>query len=121
MKERIYVAGPYTAKDCTLHGATKQVQQNVDRAIAVGNAILLKGHYAFVPHLSHYQHIHHSMTVDLGVLWYDIDNTYIDHWATAFFYIAPSYGADMELTRAESLGLKIYRNLNEITNEFKDY
>ena len=94
MIERIYVAAPYSSKCYELHSVPREVQQNVDRAIAAGNVIHDKGHYAFVPHITHY--------------------TFLDHWATSFLYLAPSYGADEELDRAKKLGLKIYYNLDEI-------
>ena len=142
MIERIYVAAPYSPKCYELHNiplpffasevracpdnihssclnffitnSLSEVQQNVDRAIAAGNVIHDKGHYAFVPHLTHYLHIHYSCKVDRGVWYYDYDNTFLDHWATSFLYLAPSYGADKELDRAKKLGLKIYYNLDEI-------
>ena len=114
MIERIYVAAPYCPKCYELHNVPREVQQNIDRAIAAGNMIHDKGHYAFVPHLTHYLHIHYSCKVDRGVWYYDYDNTFLDHWATSFLYLAPSYGADLELDRAKLLGLKIYYNLFEI-------
>lgn len=119
MIERIYVAAPYSSKCYELHSVPREVQQNVDRAIAAGNVIHDKGHYAFVPHLTHYLHIHYSCKVDRGVWYYDYDNTFLDHWATSFLYLASSYGADKELDRAKKLGLKIYYNLYEIQEATK--
>ena len=46
--------------------------------------------------------------------WYDFDNTFLDDWATALFYIAPSKGADAELERASKHRLKIFRDLSEV-------
>ena len=136
MIERIYVAAPYSSQNfahvldewhlseltndliasfqTTIHDVTREVQDHVDKAIEAGNAIHDKGHYAFVPHLTHYLHIHYSCKVDRGVWYYDYDNTFLDHWATSFLYLASSYGADLELDRAKKLGLKIYYNLDEI-------
>ena len=114
MKERIYVAGPYSVYGCSLHDAPRLTYHNVNKAIEVGNALLLKGHDVFVPHLSYYQHIHPSMLKDLGERWYQIDNTFIDYWATAFFFIGSSIGTNAELMRAEDIELKIYYSLDEV-------
>jgi len=97
-----------------VHDAARIAQQNVDRVIEAANYIHDIGHYAFVPHLTHYLHIHYSCKVDRGVWYYEYDNTFLDHWATSFLYLASSYGADKELDRAKKLGLKIYYNLYEI-------
>jgi hypothetical protein len=96
---RIYVAGPYNPVGCDTHGAAKQAQANVDRVIEAANIIHDKGHYAFVPHLSHYLHIHYSCKKDRGVWYYDYDNTFLDLWANAFLLLAHSFGADEELRR----------------------
>lgn len=114
MKERIYTAGPYTPKDCTLHDASRVTSQNVDRAIEAANALMEKGHYVFVPHLTHYIHIHPSCKRDYGDWYYELDMTFLTHWATAFFHIASSPGVDEELRVAEELGLKIFRSLEEV-------
>ena len=96
---RIYIAAPYNPVGCTPHTAVQVAQRNVDRVVVAANAIHDKGHYAFVPHFSHYLHIHESCKVDRGPWYYEYDNTFLDLWANAFLYLAPSYGADMELER----------------------
>ena len=96
---RIYIAAPYNPVNCNTHGAARVAQQNVDRVIEAANVIHDIGHYAFVPHLSHYLHIHYSCNQDRGVWYYDYDNTFLDLWANAFLYLMPSYGADQELER----------------------
>ena len=40
MIERIYVAGPYQPKDCTLHNASRIAQHNTDKATELGLTIL---------------------------------------------------------------------------------
>jgi len=114
---RIYIAAPYTPKDCSLLESVKQVQFNIDRVIEAGNYIHGIGHYAHCPHLNHYMYIHHTNTQEKtqdGTWFYEYDNTYIDHWATAFLYLAPSYGADMELARAMQKKLWIFDRLKDI-------
>ena len=112
--ERIYVAGPYCPKDCTIHDASRIAQHNTDKAIEVTNALIEKGHFVFTPHLSHYVHIHYSCKRDYGYWWYDEDMTFLKHWATALFFIAPSNGANAELAYAKKLGLKIYYKLDDV-------
>lgn len=116
MSERIYIAGPYCPRGCNLHDAARIAQHNVDEAIEVANALIEKGHFVFVPHLSHYIHTHYSSHKDRGAWWYLEDDTFLDHWATAFFYIGRSPGADAELDKAKKLGLKIYYYFVEVPN-----
>ena len=116
MIERIYVAGPYQPKDCTLHNASRIAQHNTDKAIEVGNKLIEQGHYVFIPHLSHYVHTHHSCKRDYGVWWYKEDLTFLSHWATAIYMLdgwETSKGSRMELERATELGLTIMGNAKE--------
>ena len=43
-----------------------------------------------------------------------LDRTYIDNWATALLYLAPSPGADQELAWAEELELVVWRSIDEV-------
>ena len=110
---RIYIAGPYTPRNCSLHDAARQAQKNVDLAIDIGNQLIELGCYIFVPHLSHYMHLRQYIPVDPN-WWYLEDNTFLDYWANAIFYISSSKGADEELERAKKLGLLIFYNLGEV-------
>jgi hypothetical protein len=108
--ERIYIAGPYQPKGCTLHDAARQAQRNVDLAIAAANQLIREGHFVFVPHLSHFIHCHASCQNDYCDWWYKEDNTFLDYWATAIYMLKDwekSDGAKKELNRAKNLGLKI--------------
>jgi len=113
---RIYVAGPYCPRNCSLHDAPRIAKRNVDRAIEVANALIEKGHYVFVPHLSHYIHIHYSCRRDYGEWWYEEDNTFLKYWANAVFIVAveDSVGVRAELELARKLGLKIFHSLDEV-------
>jgi hypothetical protein len=114
MAERIYIAGPYAPRNCSLHQAAQEAQRNVDRAIGAANQLIDYGHFVFVPHLSHFIHIHPSCLRDYGSWWYEEDNTFLEHWATALLYLAPSFGADNELDLAQRLGLKIFYHVSEV-------
>ena len=111
---RIYVAGPYSPKDCDLHSAIAVGYRNTERAIEAGIVILKKGHIPFVPHLSHYIHINKNCPLDIP--WYEVDNSFLEHWAEALYYLAPSKGANAELVIAKKLGLKIFYSLEGIPN-----
>jgi len=112
----IYVAGPYTPKEpCTLHDASRVAQQNTLKAIKIGNAIFAKGHYAFIPHLSHYTHINCERNLGHEAdFWYQYDLTFLRQWANALFYMSPSYGADIELKEAKRLYYRIFKRIGDI-------
>ncbi len=109
---RIYVAGPYSPKNCDLHTAIAQGYRNTEKAIEVGIELIKKGHLVYIPHLSHFLHI--NKNCPLNVKWYEFDNSFIDDWANALFYISSSKGADEELKRAKKLGLRIFTVLSEV-------
>ena len=54
----IYVAGAYSAD------TPEGIQENVDRAVAAGKALLKKGHYVIVPHA-----MTHNWDLDTGLSW----------------------------------------------------
>jgi hypothetical protein len=99
---------------CDLHDASRIAQHNTDTAIAIGNSLIEKGHFVFVPHVSHYIHTHWSCKRDYGEWWYEEDLTFLYRWANALYYISPSKGTDLELEIAKKLGLRIFRSLEEV-------
>ena len=112
---RIYIAGAYNPCNAeSLHDASRIAQRNVDKAIEIGNALIEKGHFVFIPHLSHYVHIHYSCKKDYNGWWYEEDNTFLEHWAEALFFINSSKGSEIELQKAKELGLKIFYSLKEV-------
>jgi hypothetical protein len=109
---RIYVAGAYTPTDCTLHDAIAISSRNVEKAIEVGIELIRKGHVVYVPHLSHYIHMNRNCPLD--VKWYEFDNSFIEHWANALYFVSSSKGADAELELAKKKGLKIFYKLEDV-------
>ena len=109
-RERIYIAGSYTAYGADPHSALQITQHNIDKAIETANKLIEQGHYVFIPHLSHYVHTHYSCKKDYTSWYLELDMTFLEHWATAI-YVLPnwenSYGTSMELKKAKELGLKI--------------
>lgn len=108
---RIYIAGPYTALDQNGH------QANTDRAIDAGIAVYRKGHYPYIPHLTHY--------VDRRAKETSIDLTWEDYirwdmpWlriCDALLYLGKSKGADLELAKARRLKKRIFFSTDEVPN-----
>jgi hypothetical protein len=100
------VAGPYTGKD------PRETQCNVDRAISIGCQLIAMGYAPFIPHLSHYVWLHPDGNFDYGV-WTALDFEWLKV-CDAFFYISPSKGADAELAVANTMGIPIYRKLDQV-------
>ena len=104
--KKIYVAGPYTAS------TPRETQQNVDKAIAVGCELIHRGWAPFIPHLSHYIWLHPKG--DFGYeVWTALDFKWLEV-CDAFFFIAPSNGADAELEVAKKMGIPIYYNIEHV-------
>ena len=107
---RLYIASPYAPKGCSLHDASRVVEQNVQRAIKAFHALKKNGgHTPFVPVLSHYLHIGGSE--DYGDWWYDYDLTFLERWAEGLVLLEgwkDSKGCKIELAVARRLGLRIY-------------
>lgn len=115
---RVYVASPYCPRNAqSLHDAPRIAQHNVDKAIEVANRLIEEGHIPFVPHLTHYIHIHYSCKRDYDEWWYTYDNSFLRYWAEALLYLDSSKGTNKELKLAKKLGLKIYYSVEEILNE----
>lgn len=106
---RIYVAGPYTAPTLAENEA------HVLRSIDISLALLAKGHFPFIPHLTHYVEMR-AKERNIRISWEEYMR-WDEQWlrqCDALFYIAPSRGADMELGLATKFGLTIFRDLAEV-------
>jgi len=103
---KIYIAGPYTAK------SVRDVHLNVYKAIEIAVKIWKKGHYPYIPHLTHFVWTHPSGNLEYedwmkwGKVWLEC--------CDALFLLNNSPGADQELKYAKKLGLKIYYSINDI-------
>jgi 2'-5' RNA ligase len=106
---RIYVAGPYTAP--TAEGKL----ENTNRAIDAGIELIKRGHSPFVPHLTHF--IDERATAQGYDIpwekWMELDFGELDV-SDALLFLAPSRGALMELERAQSRGIPIYRSIADV-------
>jgi hypothetical protein len=103
---RIYVAGPYTIPD---------PESNTRKAIDAGLQILQMGHFPFIPHLTHYvdlraRELGKSVTWEEYIQW---DVQWLEV-CDALLLLGRSKGADIEVAKARSLGLKIFLSLDDI-------
>jgi len=112
----IYVAGKYNAK------TDGERLKNTNKAIDTGIEIINKGHYAHIPHLTHW--IEKRMDYNgeeprENSYWYDFDNKIMPKME-GFIKISQdgeSKGADMEELLAKKLNLKMFKTLEEIPIE----
>ena len=75
---KIYVAGPYT-------GSTlEEIEENVQRAMEVGLKIWKKGHFPYIPHLTHWP--------DLRAQEQGIPMDWTDYMGWQFPQFADQYG-----------------------------
>ncbi len=106
---RIYVGGPYSADD------PAQTQKNVDNAIDAGLEVYRKGHFPFIPHLTHFVELRAKAT---GIIMkYEDYLTWDRSWqekTDGFLYLGKSPGADAELEYARSKGKRIFTSLEEV-------
>lgn len=113
---KIYVAGPYTAD------SPKKIQKNVNDAIDVAIKIFKKGHYPYIPHLTHWIEFRNIETGQ-GLEWKDyleMDRMWLES-CDGLLYLAPSKGADMELNHAKIEGKKIFVSVDEIPTIERKY
>jgi len=106
---KIYVAGPYTGD------TFNQIEENVRRAMDVGLRIWKKGHFPYIPHLTHWPDIL-SREIGIEMDWADYMRWHAP-WVDAcdsLFLIAESKGALLEVARAIENGKQIFRSLDEI-------
>src|SRR3989442_10299891 len=106
---KVYIAAPYTAD------TEEQVRTNVNTAIDAAFVIFSKGHFPYVPHLTHFIDKRAKETgVDLK--WEDYirwDMAWVEI-CDALLFLRSSRGASLELQAAKELGKKIFYSLDEI-------
>jgi len=106
---KIYVAGPYTGD------TIEQIEENVRRAMEAGLIIWKKGHFPYIPHLTHWPDI---LSRELGI---KMDWTDYMRWhapwvdeCDALFLLAESKGALLELQRAIDEKKPVFKSFEEI-------
>jgi hypothetical protein len=103
----IYVASPYS-------GPTREVEKNIRKAILAGVELIHRGHYPYIPHLTHYVDkvkglklsLHWEDHLDWGLAWLDR--------CDALLYLGSSRGTEIELNYARNKGKRIFRGVDEV-------
>jgi hypothetical protein len=106
---KIYVAGPYTGD------TIEEIENNVERAMESGLRIWKKGHFPYIPHLTHWPDLC-ARRLNIEMNWHDYMKwhaPWVDH-CDALFLLAESKGALLELERAMEQKKTIFRSLDEI-------
>ena len=107
---KIYIAGKYSDK-------TKwRKEKNVKLAYRVAAKILLKGHWPFIPHHTHW--FDYFARDYLGLhfekeMYYEWDNQFLA-MCDGFVKISESPGANEEERLAQKLGLTIFNSIEDI-------
>ena len=115
----IYVAGPYTPRGNDIHDAAREANLNVRVAIQIGIELIKKGHFAFIPHLTHFIHLEMGDNIALpNTFWYEYDLKWLAK-CNALYYIAPSTGANIELKWAREHGLQVFHELHNVPDVSK--
>jgi hypothetical protein len=91
----VYVAGPYSQGDVAI---------NVRTAMEVGMRINDAGHYAVIPHLTHFLHMTFPKPYEY---WLKLDNRILPRCTSLYKIPGESSGADKEKFLAQKLGLII--------------
>lgn len=99
IKHRVYVAGPYTAGD---------VASNVRMAIEAADAIAEAGGIPFLPHLSHFWHMHRPHDWEF---WLEQDLAWLPLCDSIVRLPGESKGADLEMHKAREYGLVRFRSV----------
>jgi len=106
---KVYIAAPYTAD------TEEQIQTNVNSAIDAAFVIFAKGHFPYVPHLTHLID-RRAKETGVNLKWVDYirwDMAWVEI-CDALVYLRSSRGASLELKAAKELGKQIFYSLDEI-------
>lgn len=95
MIEHIFIAGPYSSDP----------SRNTADAIGTANTLSGCGLFSFVPHLFHFWDFLHHRDYDF---WMDQTIAWVGRCDAVLRLPGKSKGADMEVERAEELGLPVF-------------
>jgi hypothetical protein len=112
---KIYVAGPYTTDDVT------QIDLNVRRTIDIGLVLWKKGHFPYIPHLTHFVDLRAKET-GVKMKWEDYiewDRVWLE-LCDALLFTGSSKGADIELEYAKKLRKTIYYDVKSIPSASRE-
>jgi hypothetical protein len=106
VREKIYVAGPYTKGD---------VAENVHKAFKAANDLADLGFAPFVPHSTHFWHLMFQRPYEF---WLELDNQFLPFCDAVLRLPGESNGADKEVALAQKLGLPVFHDIAAIDAHF---
>jgi hypothetical protein len=104
-RTRVYVAGPLSTGADYYHTCA-----NVKNALAVGDALMALGYAAYIPHLTHYWHLHFNHTWEE---WMDQDKAWVLAADALIRMPGESRGADCEVQWAKEAGIPVFDSVKE--------
>ena len=104
---RVFISGPYTAEH------PRDVLKNVNNAIEVGLELMWMGYDVFIPHLSHYVHLHPECTFEYEE-YLKNDMAWLEVSDAVFRMPGESNGADAEVAKAKELGIPVFYDVDMI-------
>jgi hypothetical protein len=102
---RIYIAGPYSGNPLP----------NVRRAMDAWHALADAGFVPFIPHLTHYLHLHRQRPYED---WLAHDLAWLSTCNAVLRLPGPSPGADLECVRAVELAIPIFDSMETLFKAF---
>jgi hypothetical protein len=106
---RFWTPYPYTSN------TSEKILNNVNNAIDSAFIIFSKGHFPYIPHLTHFIDMR-AKEVGFNMTWEDYirwDMVWVK-LCDAILYLRSSRGADLELQAAKDLGNIIFYSVDEI-------
>ena len=119
---KVYIAGPYTPNNASMHDAAKIAHDNTVKAINYGIDTADKGHLPYIPHLSHFMHIYGYKALPYEY-YTKADLEWLKDCDAILYYnhdIGNSKGADNELKTAIDSGKTIFFTIYEIPKYVPD-
>ena len=106
---KIYVSAPYSAD------SSERILENVKQAIDAGIKLWKKGHYPYIPHLSHWvAERAREIGVEMKyVEFLEWDRVWLEE-CDAVLYLGGSRGADFERSYAKMLGKRIFFDVDDV-------
>ena len=106
---KIYIAAPYSAE------TEEELGKNTEAVIDTALALFKKGHFPYIPHLTHWVDKRVKET-KIIMEWKDYIKWHKPWLETcdAFLYLGNSKGADLELQMAKDLRKIIFYSVDEV-------
>ena len=108
MRRRIYISGPLTSSG--------NVTENLDRAMAAARGAIDAGFAPFCPHLTY--HVDPGGEYPHG-LWMEIELPWVTVADALLRLPGESLGADLEVQRAEEIGIPVFKTIADLINHFR--